>query len=105
MFASCEWRIIVFCRARRNSRRVRKYEESDIVCELPSNPAKSVESDCPSPLDIHSSQEPVILEGEISQPASPVITMDTTCASPCEKSPEDNESMEEGELPPSDDDI
>ncbi|CAH8552092.1 unnamed protein product [Schistosoma mattheei] len=92
-------------RARRNSRRVRKYEQSDIVYELPSNPAKSVESDCPSPLDIHSSQEPVILEGEISQPASPVITMDTTCASPCEKSPEDNESMEEGELPPSDDDI
>ncbi|KAK4470324.1 hypothetical protein MN116_005889 [Schistosoma mekongi] len=92
-------------RARRNARRVKKHGESGIAYELPSDPTKSVDSNCPSPLDIHSSQEPVILEGELSQPLSPVITMDTTSATPHTKSPNGNESMEEGELPPSDDDI
>ncbi|CAH8516898.1 unnamed protein product [Schistosoma turkestanicum] len=91
-------------RARRNSRRVRKHEVSDIVCEIPSNPVKSMDSDCP-PLDMHSSQEPVLSEGEISQPSSPVITIDTMCTNQFKKSTNDNESMEEGELPSSDDDI
>ncbi|CAH8853839.1 unnamed protein product [Trichobilharzia szidati] len=62
------------------------------------------ETNFPSPIDADNLEEPFILEDE---PESPVTTkMDTTTppGSPCRKSPDCNESLEEGELPSSDDD-
>ncbi|CAH8592518.1 unnamed protein product [Heterobilharzia americana] len=92
-------------RIRRYTNRMLNRKNVEVSHEIQQSVTEPPESDCLPLLDINNSEEPVILEGESSQLSSPIITMNTIPVSPCQKSHDPDESMEEGELPPSDDDM